>query len=102
MTHDELEQLFRRGDSSNDALRIRLIAARKAVDLGQKDVAEAIGVAKQTYHSQEARGAPSIKTGRYFYRAHRIDFNYLFNGDFDQLPSDVRDKLSAALVAESE
>ena len=60
MTHDELEQLFRRGDSSNDALRIRLIAARKAVDLGQKDVAAAIGVAKQTYHSQEARGAPSI------------------------------------------
>ena len=79
-------------------LRVRLIAARKSVGLEQKQVAEAIGVAKQTYHSQEARGAPSIAAGRYFYRAHNIDFNYLYNGDFDRLPQDVRENLAAALA----
>lgn len=101
MTHDELERLFRQGDNSNEALRIRLIAARKASGLDQKGVADAIGVPKTTYHSQESRGAPSIRTGRYFYRAHRIDFNFLFNGDFAQLPSDVREKLAEAILAEA-
>lgn len=101
MTHDELEQLFRRGDTSNEALRVRLIAARKVTGLEQKEIAEATGVSKQTYHSQESRGAPSIKTGRYYYRAHRIDFNYLFYGDFDRLPHDVRDNLIECLAAEN-
>ncbi|PIL20411.1 hypothetical protein P775_09740 [Puniceibacterium antarcticum] len=101
MTHDELEKLFRHGDTSNEALRVRLIAARRAVNLEQKEVADATGVAKQTYHSQEARGAPSIKTGRYFYRAHRIDFNYLLYGDFAQLPNDVVESLTQALASQN-
>ena len=55
MTHDELEKLFRHGDTSAEALRIRLIAARKAAGMGQKQIADAVGIAKQTYHSQESR-----------------------------------------------
>ena len=98
MTHDELEKLFRHGDTSAEALRIRLIAARKAAGMGQKQIADAVGIAKQTYHSQESRGAPSIPVGRYFYRAHDIDFNYLLYGDFSQLHEDVRARLAAALA----
>lgn len=94
-----LEQIFMRGDNSNHAIRLRLIAARQAVGMQQKDVAAAIGVAKQTYHSQEQRGAPSIATGRYFYRAHDIDFNYLLNGDFRQLNGDLIDRISTELLA---
>jgi len=36
---------------------------------------------------------------RYFYRAHRIDFNFLLHGDFAQLPADVQARLFAALEA---
>ena len=99
MTYEDLEHLFRRGDSSNEAIRLRLIAARLTVGMEQKEVADALGVAKQTYHSQEARGAPSIQAGRYFYKAHGIDFNYLFFGDFHKLEVDVRDRLAEHLAA---
>ncbi|MBT9384496.1 helix-turn-helix domain-containing protein [Pseudooceanicola sp. CBS1P-1] len=101
MTHDELEKLFRLGDTSNEAIRLRLIAARVSTGLGQKDVADAVGIAKQTYHSQEGRGAPSIATARYFYRAHGIDFNFLFHGDFVQLNPEVRERLAAAAQSEA-
>ena len=99
MTHDEYELLFRRADTSPDAISARLIAARQATGLQQVQIAKAVGVSKQTYHSQETRGAPSLKTGRYFYRAHGIDFNYLYYGDFLQLDSDLRDRLALALTA---
>lgn len=101
MTHDELEKLFRHGDTTPDAISARLIAARISTGLRQNEIASAVGIPKQTYHSQESRGAPSIKAGRYFYRAHGIDFNYLFFGDFLQLAPDVRDRLTEALTAAS-
>lgn len=102
MTHDDLEKLFRYGDSSNEAIKVRMEAARRAAGLTQTEVAAAIGVVKQTYHSQETRGAPKTPTARYFYRAHGFDFNYLFHGDFDQLTAEAREKLVAALLAEPE
>lgn len=102
MTHDELERLFHYGDSSPEAVRARLIAARKAAGLNTTQAAEALGIPKQTYSSQETRGAPRIKTVRFFYRAHGIDFNYMFHGDFTHLPAPVREKLVEALLDESE
>lgn len=99
MTHEELESLFRHGDTSPDAISARLIAARVSTGLKQSEIAAAVGIPKQTYHSQEVRGAPSIKSGRYFYRAHGIDFNYLYFGDFARLAPDVRDRLVEALSA---
>lgn len=96
MTYEELEQIFRLGDTSNDALRLRLISARMSTGLSQKEVADAVGLAKQTYHSQETRGAPSIAVARYFYRAHGIDFNFLFHGDFAQLHPSLQAKLADA------
>ncbi|MCA1336864.1 helix-turn-helix transcriptional regulator [Pseudooceanicola marinus] len=102
MTHEELEKIFLLGDTSNDALRLRLIAARLSTGLTQKEVADAVGLAKQTYHSQEARGAPSISVARYFYRAHGIDFNFLFHGDFAHLHPSVQAKLADAALKASE
>ncbi|MBB3995284.1 DNA-binding XRE family transcriptional regulator [Sulfitobacter undariae] len=102
MTHEELEKLFRQGDTSNDAISIRLIAARKSTGMQQQAVASAVGIPKQTYYSQEVRGAPSIPIGRYFYRAHGIDFNYLYYGDFIHLDVPVRERLISALTGESE
>ncbi len=102
MTHEELETVFRHGDTSAEAISARLIAARISTSLRQNEIAAAVGIPKQTYHSQETRGAPSIKTGRYFYRAHGIDFNFLYFGDFLQLAPDVRERLVSALTCANE
>jgi hypothetical protein len=38
---------------------------------------------------------------RYFLRAHGIDFNYMFHGDFTHLPAALRERLVEALLDES-
>lgn len=100
MDIDKKEQLARTGDVSPGAIRLRLLAARRTTGLQQLEVAKALGLKKTTFHSQESRGAPSITTMKYYYRQHRIDFNFLLHGDFAQLPQDVQDRLFAALEAE--
>ena len=97
MNIDEKEQLARTGEVSPDAIRDRIIAARKSISMQQKDVAAEVGLKGTTFNSQETRGAPSIKTMRYYYRQHRIDFNFILHGDFAQLPQDVQERLFAAL-----
>ncbi|MEY8801810.1 XRE family transcriptional regulator [Leisingera sp. XS_AS12] len=100
MDIDKKEQLARTGDVSPEAIRLRLLAARRTTGLQQLEVAKALGLKKTTFHSQESRGAPSIATMKYYYRQHRIDFNFILHGDFAQLPQDVQDRLFAALEAE--
>ena len=97
MNIDEKEQLARTGEVSPDAIRDRIIAARKSISMQQKDVAAEVGLKGTTFNSQETRGAPSIKTMRYYYRQRRIDFNFILHGDFAQLPQDVQERLFAAL-----
>ncbi|MEO3479403.1 XRE family transcriptional regulator [Phaeobacter sp. CAU 1743] len=100
MDIEQKEQLAQTGDVSPEAIRSRLLAARKSIGMQQLEVAKELGLKKTTFHSQESRGAPSIKTMRYYYRQHRIDFNFILHGDFAQLPQDVQDRLFAALQSE--
>ena len=102
MTSDEKIRIFRRGDSSPEAIRHRLIAARKSTGLTQNDFAKEAGIIKTTYNTQEMRGAPSIKAMRHLYVQYRIDFNYLLFGDFAQLPADVQDTLESNLTQAAE
>ncbi len=97
MDIEQKVQLARTGDISPDAIRVRLLAARASIGMQQLEVARELGLKKTTFHSQESRGAPGIKTMRYYYRQHRIDFNFILHGDFAQLPQDVQDRLFAAL-----
>lgn len=98
MKIDDREKLFRLNDDSDEAVAMRLTAARRAAGYGsQKDLAKALGINYQTYHSQEKRGRPAPSTVRFLYRNHRIDFNFVYNGDFLQLPGDVQNALEAAL-----
>lgn len=102
MTIDEQERLARTGDMGKEACAIRLRAARLCAGLNQLDTAKAVGIKKTTYNNMEmALSFPSREVMRWFYRAQRIDFNFLMNGDFAQLPSDVRDRLFPALSAAS-
>lgn len=99
MDIEEKERLARTNDISPEAIRARLVAARRSVDMQQIEVAAATGTKVTTYNSQEIRGAPSLAVMRYFYRNHRIDFNFILHGDFVQLPLDVQKALFAQLDA---
>lgn len=92
------EKLTLLGDTSPEAISIRLRAAREAAGYAQqKDFAAEAGLSATTYNSQEKRGAPSITVMKILYRQHRIDFNFVLHGDFAQLPGDVQERLFEAL-----
>ncbi|MBS8228173.1 hypothetical protein [Vannielia litorea] len=100
MDIESRERLFRLNDASPEAVSARLIAARTAAGFArQKDFAKALEINHKTYHSQETKGAPAPSTVRYLHRNHRIDFNFVYNGDFLQLPGDVQQALEEALAA---
>lgn len=100
MTTDEKERLAMSGSIDLAACAIRLAAARIAAELLQKDVAAAIGKQRSAIGNMEqGRSFPSVSVMRYFYREHRIDFNFVMHGDFAQLPSDVQSRLFPALEA---
>ncbi|WP_273691687.1 hypothetical protein [Ketogulonicigenium vulgare] len=65
----------------------------------QKDFAAMAGVNVTTYNTQEIKGTPSMAVMVYLYENHRIDFNFILNGDYITLPGDVQDALFAVLRA---
>ncbi|MBU2936998.1 MULTISPECIES: helix-turn-helix domain-containing protein [Pacificibacter] len=92
--------LFRKDDGTAEAVSVRIKAARIAAGfVKQTDFAKALGISKTTYNTQEKLGKPAISTIRFLYVNHRIDFNYVFNGDFNHLPGDVQLALETALAA---
>ncbi|MCU0909818.1 MAG: helix-turn-helix domain-containing protein [Rhodobacteraceae bacterium] len=102
MDIDARHHLARTGDISLKACAIRLSAARIVAGASQKDIAAAVGIRKTAYSNMEVgRSFPSRDVMRWFYRLHRIDFNFLIHGDFAQLPGDVQERLFSALAAAS-
>ena len=98
MKTTEKERLSHVGDMSLAACAIRLVAARAAAGVSQVDVANAAGIGKTAYSNMETgRSFPGRAVMKYFFREHRIDFNFLIHGDFGQLPGDVQEALFAAL-----
>lgn len=91
----------RTGDTGLVACAIRLRAARSACGLTQKDVANAIGLGRTTNISnmETALSYPNREIMSFFYREHRIDFNFLMAGLYAQLPGDVQERLFPALEA---
>lgn len=101
MEIEEKERLALTRDTSKEAAARRILAARLSIPLGQDELARDMGggMTKQKLRNAEkADNYPSLALMRYFYRAHRIDFNFLIHGDYVQLPSDVQDRLFAALA----
>lgn len=91
-------RLARYADMGQVACAIRLYAARIVAGVGQETVAQACGIRKQAYSNMEtARSFPTRTVMQYYYRLHRIDFNFLMHGDFAQLPADLQGTLFSAL-----
>lgn len=99
MTSDEKQALARTGDMGIAACAIRLRAARHAADLSQTGLANALGLKRTTNISnmEKALTYPNREVMSYFFREHRIDFNFLMSGHYSQLPGDVQDRLFPAL-----
>lgn len=104
MNFDEKQRLARQNDTGLAASAIRLRAARKVVGKGQIDMAKEYGVTNKVLSNAEnGLTYPSRDILSTLWRSYRIDFNFMINGDFAQLPADVQDRLFAALeVATSE
>lgn len=100
METDDKERLAMTGDMGAEACSVRLMAARMAIDLPQRGAASAAGVKQTTYNNMERGLAfPSRQVMKFYYRQHRIDFNFLMHGDFAQLPADVQLRLFPALAS---
>ncbi len=94
MQLDQKIALAMTGDDSKKAQAIRLRAARMLAGLGQEELARQVGVGKSAISNMElAVSYPSLPVMRYFYRGHRVDFNFFMNGDFAQLPGDVQEQI---------
>ncbi|WP_111559451.1 helix-turn-helix domain-containing protein [Paracoccus sediminilitoris] len=103
MDIDQKSRLARINDMGLAATAVRLRAAFIVTGLPQQsELAKAAGISK-TVLSNAMAGAtyPNRDLMKYLYRAHRVDFNFLMNGDFSQLPGDVQDRLFPALQAAS-
>lgn len=95
MDIDTKERLAHVNDMGIEASAIRLHASRLTTPhVQQKDFADACGISKTSYNNME-KGLqfPNRAVMLYLFRAHRIDFNFLMNGSFSQLPQDVQDGL---------
>lgn len=103
MDLEKKTKLARVNDMSQEAAAIRLRAAFAVTGLKQhNDLAAAAGVSKTVLSNAMAGSTyPNRNVLKYLYRAHRVDFNFMMNGDFAQLPGDVQDLLFPALEAVS-
>ncbi|WP_323764578.1 helix-turn-helix transcriptional regulator [Marinovum sp.] len=99
MKIEDIEALALVNDNSDDAVGHRLEAARRAAGYQTaKALADAMGISYKTYHSQEAKGRPTRGTMNFLYKNHRIDYNFILNGDVYHLPGAVRDAIEMALL----
>ena len=100
MDIEQKEELARWRDWSDEAISTRLVAARLAAGYPrQKDFAALFRLGATTYNSQEIKGRPAIKVVQYLFRNHRIDFNFIYHGDFLHLAPEVQAALFEALAS---
>lgn len=101
MNSEQKERLAHKGKMDIVACAIRLKAARLVSELSQKQLADALGLKRTTNISnmELALSFPNREVMSYFFREHRIDFNFLMSGHYSQLPGDVQARLFPALEA---
>lgn len=99
MTVEEKEKIALTRDMSKAATALRLRAARSVAKIDQQmKAADLCGVSLKSYNNMEMGVSyPHRDVMKYYYRSHKIDFNFILHGDFDQLPLSIQDQLFDAL-----
>lgn len=91
MEAKEIDRLTLHGDTGKRACGIRLAAARKAMNLDQKEISSHAKTSVANYsHMENARSFPNREVKEYLYLHHRIDYNFLEIGAWQQLAGDVQ------------
>jgi transcriptional regulator with XRE-family HTH domain len=99
MDFEEKQRLAHQNDTGLAACAIRLRAARGLTGKQANVLAKECGVSKTVYSNAEnGLSFPNRDVMKHLFRAYRIDFNFMINGDFAQLPGDVQEQLFPALV----
>lgn len=93
----EFHNLARYRDASEEAISLRLKAARAFVSESQVDFAKLVGLKKSTYSYQEVIGRPSKEVLDYLYLVHEIGPNFILYGDGRRLPMDTIEAIAEAL-----
>ena len=94
MHHTEKDKLALRGNDSKEASAKRVKAARFVTGLNQLQFGKAAGISKAAVSNiEKTLSFPTRPLMQFLFRDHRIDFNFMINGDYAQLPSDVQDAL---------
>lgn len=100
MDYERKRSLARTGDAGHKASSIRLRAARNSIGFSQEQLGVAGGVKKTAIaNAEQGRAFPGRDVLIYLYREHRIDLNFMINGDFAQLPGDVQEVLFSSLTS---
>lgn len=101
-TSEEKAMLLKQRDGSKEAVTYRLKLARKAAGVMPVQLARESGVTIQTYSNQENGVVyPSRQVMRTLYRSYGIDYNFLFEGDFNHLSPDTQARLFQAAADEA-
>lgn len=91
------QTLIRLHDDSLEACALRVRLARQVTGQTQTEAAAAAGIGKTAWNNAEkARNYPTITMMRWLQREHRIDYNFILDGQFAQLPGDVQAAIFAA------
>ncbi len=98
MDYQEIDRLCRRGDTSPEAIHLRLVAVRRMTGIAQKELAIHAGIKYTTFRSQEQTGSPSVKLMAYYLGAFGVDFNFILGGDSSRLPADARQEILTHLA----
>lgn len=86
------------GDSSKEAVALRMRAAIRAAGTNPTDFARRSGQQPNAvFNTLGGRSFPSIPSLRALYRSHRIDPAFVLFGDYGHLPADVQDAVFSAL-----
>lgn len=99
MDLEEKKRLSGVRDLSKEACCKRLLAARMTTGLSQTDFAGQVGYSPQSINNLESRSEnyPNRKLIHALYELFRVDYNFIYAGEFAQLPADLQDKLFSAL-----
>ena len=99
MTSEKKMKLAHTHDLGVTACAIRLRAARALTGLNQKELSSKLPWLSPTNLNNMEKGTsfPNRQIMEYYYREHRVDFNFLIGGLYAQLPGDVQERLFSAL-----
>ena len=99
MDHEEKRELARLGDISTEATSFRMRAARMALGMSSKDMAEELGMPATSYGAYEnGKAHPKLAAIRYLYRQYDINFDFILYGDFRRLPAELQERVFDAML----